>query len=104
VSKETRKPLVAVHLYPAEGRVRETEFHRADHWYTGKGGHIVIEYQGECVATYDKNAVKAVRHSKAKLRTSKVTFVRRFVTAPGFTTLAAFDRSDLGADIASPGQ
>ena len=74
-----QKPLVAVSLYPAGGRVRETEFHRADDWYTGKGGHIVITLNGECVATYDKRAVKEVRHSKAKLSSPKVRFVRRFV-------------------------
>lgn len=76
-----RKPLVAVSLYPVEGRDRETEFHHADDWYTGKGGHIVITLNGACVATYDKNAVREVRHSKAKLRTPKVRFVRRFVRA-----------------------
>lgn len=76
-----QKPLVAVSLFPSEGRVRETEYHRADDWYTGKGGHIVITLNGECVATYDKNSVREVRHSKAKLRTPKVRFVRRFVSA-----------------------
>lgn len=69
--------LVAVSLEPANGRVMETDFHRANHWHTGKGGHIIIERDGETVATYRSDAVRSIRFSRRDVRPG-VTFVRTF--------------------------
>jgi hypothetical protein len=74
--------LVAVSLSPREGRVRETEFHKADSFHFSKSGeNLYVEKGGEIVAQYPRGSVQSVRFSNRVLRTAKVKFVRVFVRA-----------------------
>lgn len=76
--------IVAVTLKPIpHGRIRETEFHKADEYQWSKSGQTLrILRGGTEVASYDRSAVRGVRYSKRKMRTDRVTFVRRFVDQP----------------------
>lgn len=105
--------IVAVTLKPVpHGRIRETEFHKADEYQVSKSGQTIrILRGGKEVATYDRAAVRGIRYSTRPFNNSKVTFVRRFV--PGYVEPTfvgdliespGFDRSNLGIDAASPGQ
>lgn len=79
MAKKKQYNVVAVSLYPGAGRVRETDFIKADEFKYDGEGNVSVLRGDQVVATYLADSIKGVRMSCRKFRTDKVTFVRRFV-------------------------